>query len=318
MTVPLVLPLLLSAVSVSGPPEPCVDLRPTIAAITTALDARYVLPARGAEGAARLRAVAKRGDVSKICGDGPARAAVLTRTTRDALNDLHLRVAFGPPERSEPAEQPDAEALADNLGIEEVSRMPGGIGYLRLSGWAPLSWVEPRLASAFALLRDSTALIIDVRGNPGGDGGTVDLVTRTFLPSGAPATLLDFDRAGKPTAADRSKEPAWPRFPASIPMAVLIDRGSGSGSESLAFSLREEQRATIIGSRSAGAAHPTRDAVALPGGYTLYLPQYRKEGRISHTDWEGVGVRPEIEAGPTDAKMLAWAFLRQKLGTAPK
>ena len=98
-----------------------------------------------------------------------------------------------------------------------------------------------------------------------------------------------------------------------MPIVVLIDRGSASGSEALAFALREEHRATIIGTRSAGAAHPTRDAVALPGGYTLYIPQYRMEGRLSHTDWEGVGIRPDIEAGPTDAKALAWEFLRRKL-----
>lgn len=313
---------LMLAVAPTALPVPamtqCTDLRPAVAAIVAALESRYVLPARGTEGAARLRAIARRGDVSHICGDGSAQAAVLTRTTRDALNDLHLRVAFGPPESSEPPARPDADALAENLGIEEVSRLPGGIGYLRLSGWAPVSWVEPRLANAFALLRGSTGLIIDVRGNPGGDGGTVALVERTFLPTGAPPTLQDFDRAGKRAKADESKEPAWPRFPTNMPLVILTNRESASGSESLAFSLREEKRATIIGSRSAGAAHGVRDAISLPGGFALYIPQYRQEGRLSHTDWEGVGVRPDIEAGQTDAKILAWEFLRQKLDQTPK
>jgi len=320
MPATLMLPWLLAAAPISpaAPAVPCADLRPTVEAIAVALENRYVVAARGVEGAARLRASARHGTVSAVCGDGPARAAVLTRILRDALNDLHLRVAFGPPEPTEPPAQPDADALADNLGIEEVGRMPGGIGYLRISGWAPLPWVETRLANAFALLRGANGLIIDVRGNPGGDGGTVNVVTRTFLPVGAPATLLDFDRAGRPAAADRSKEPPWPRFPQAMPVVVLIDRESASGSESFAFSLREEHRATIIGSRSAGAAHPTRDAVALPGGYALYIPQYRQEGRLSHTDWEGVGVRPDIDAGLTDAKMLAWDVLRQKLGESQR
>ncbi len=310
--------LMMATAPVEQPVMSCADLRPAIEAIAAALESRYVLPSRGAEGAVRLRTMSQRGDVSRVCGDGPAKAAVLTRATRDSLNDLHLRVAFGSPDPKEPPEQPDADALADNLGIEEVSRMPGGIGYLRISGWAPLSWVEPRLANVFALLRDSTALIIDVRGNPGGDGDTVNLVIRTFLPVGAPPTLLGFDRAGKATKADQNKEPAWSRFPQGMPIAVLINRESGSGSESLAFSLREERRATIIGSRSAGAAHSVHDALALPGGFALYIPQYRLEGRISHTDWEGVGVKPDVEAGPTDAKMLAWEFLRRKLDEARK
>jgi hypothetical protein len=318
---PIALSLLLASALAALPASAsasCADLRPTINAIAEALKSRYVLPARGAEGAARLRAIAVRGDGSRVCGDGTAQAALLTRATREALNDLHLRVAFGPPEASELAVQPDADAVADNLGIQEVSRLPGGIGFLRLSEWAPVSWAQPRFASAFALLQGSTALIIDVRGNPGGDGGTAVMVERTLLPLGAPATLQDFDRDGKPARPDVTKEPTWPRFPANIPVVILTNRETASASESLAFSLREEKRATIIGSRSAGAAHGVRDALSLPGGFTLYIPQYRQEGRLSHTDWEGSGVRPDIEAGPGDAKMLAWEFLRQKLDEARK
>ena len=266
--------LMLATAPVEQPIPSCADLRPAIGAIAAALESHYVMPSPGREGAARLRAVSRRGDVSRICGDGTAKASVLTRATRAALNDLHLRVAFGPPDPIEPPKQPSVDALVDNLGIEEVSRMPGGIGYLRITGWAPLSWVEPRLANAFALLRDSTAVIIDVRGNRGGDGGTVNLVARTFLPVGAPPTLLSFDRAGKSAMVKGSKEPAWPRFPQAMPIVVLINRESASGSEALAFSLREEQRATIMGSRSAG--------------------------------------------GLSDAKVLAWEFLRQKLGEAQK
>lgn len=318
MAATLVLALMLATAPAQPSDAACADLRPTLAAIATTLEKSYVLPARGAEGAARLRASAKQGVVSHVCGDGAAQAAVLTRATRDALPDLHLRIAFGAPESRNLPSQADADALADNLGIEEVSRLPGGIGYLRLTGWAPLAWVEPRLASAFALLRDSTAIIIDVRGNPGGDGGTVTMVARTFLPPGTPPTMQEFDRAGNPTGRANTKEPAWARLPSDLPLVVLTDRESASASESLAFTLREEKRVTIIGSRTAGAAHSVRDAIALPGGFAFYFPQFRGEGRFTHTDWEGVGVRPDIEAGMTDAKMIAWEFLRQKTGGTAK
>jgi len=93
---------------------------------------------------------------------------------------------------------------------------------------------------------------------------------------------------------------------------VLINRESASASEAFAFSLRQEGRATIVGSRSSGAAHGVRDAGTLPGGFALYIPEYRNEGRLSHTDWEGVGVRPDIDAGLTDAKLLAWELLRKQ------
>lgn len=310
--------LILPVASAAQTSATCADLRPTVGAIAEALATRYVVPGRGTEAAVRLRALARTGGVSQICGDGPAKAAALSRATRDALNDLHLRVAFGPPDPQQAPAQPDTDALEDNLGIEEVGRLPGGIGYLRLSGWGPIAWVEPRLAHAMALLRDARGIILDVRGNPGGDGDTMNLVLRSFLPQGAPATLNGFDRAGKPVDWVVGSEPGWPRFPMTTPLVVLIDRDSASASESLAFSLREEKRATIIGSRSAGAAHGVRDAVPLPGGFTLYIPEYRAEGRLTHTDWESTGVRPDIQAGPTDAKLLAWEYLRRTLDTDGK
>jgi|GEM_PF-3229524 hypothetical protein len=307
--------LALSVVLAAAPvleDESCSDLRPAVEAIAVALETRYVIPVRGAEAAGQLRGATIRSDFSHVCGGGSVQAMALSRATRAALNDLHLRVAYGPPESTTLPSQPNAAALADNLGIEEVSRMPGGIGYLRLSGWAPAPWVGSRLENAFALLRGSTGVIIDVRGNRGGDGDTVNLVTRTFLAEGAPQTLQTFDRAGERIDWQENLDPAWARFPLDIPLVVLVDRESFSGSEAFAFSLREEGRATIIGSRTSGAAHGVRDAVALPGGFALYIPEYRKEGRLTHTDWEGVGVRPDIDAGLTDAKMLAWAFLRER------
>lgn len=290
----------------------CADLRPAVEAIAVALESRYVIPAQGAEGAVRLRAAALSSDFSHVCGGGPAQATALSRAARSALNDLHLRVAYGPPESTAVPSQPDAAALADNLGIEEVSRLPGGVGYLRLSGWAPASWVGPRLENAFALLQGSTGVIVDVRGNAGGDGDTVNLVTRTFLAEGAPQTLQTFDRASDRVDWQENLDPVWPRIPLDIPLVVLINRESFSGSEAFAFSLREEGRATLVGSRTSGAAHGVHDAVALPGGFALYIPEYRKEGRLTHTDWEGVGVRPDIDAGLTDAKMLAWELLRKR------
>ena len=312
MVAVLALSLMLAAATPVQEDVSCTDLRPTVEAIAAALDSRYVIPARGAGAAVQLRALALRSDFSHVCGEGPAQATALTRATRSALNDLHLRVAYGPPESTTLPSQPSAEALADNLGIEEVSRLPGGIGYLRLSGWAPVAWVGPRLENAFALLGGSVGIIIDVRGNPGGDGGTVNLVTRTFLAEGAPQTIQTFDRAGERIYRRENLDPVWPRFPLDLPLVVLINRESASASEAFAFSLREEGRATIVGSRSAGAAHGVRDAVALPGGFALYIPEYRGEGRLTHTDWEGVGVRPDIDAGLTDAKMLAWELLRKQ------
>ncbi len=296
----------------AAPGVQCADLRPALKKIADIMDARYVLPAKGAEGANELRRDAAGKQFANFCGDNDAQAAELMRLTYAAIPDLHIWIAFGPAQSKEAPPYPDHESLESNLGIDEVSRLPGGIGYLKLSSWGPEPWVRPRLAHAIALLRDANAIILDVRGNGGGDAGTVNLVVRSFLPADAPETSILYDRAGK-IVPTKSVEPPWDRFPAKTPVVVLIDKSSASGSEALAAALKEEGRATIMGVRSRGAAHSVRDSASLPGGFTIYIPEYRLAGRVTGTDWEGTGVKPDIPTGADDAKMLAWEYLRLRV-----
>ena len=290
----------------------CINAQTTMEAAADTLRSRYVLPEIGSEAASRIDARIARGEYESICGSPDEIARALTQAIRFILPDDHLRIAAGPPQPTEPPADAPSDALADNLGIQEVSRLPGGIGYLRISGWAPIEWVEPHLANAVALLRNTKGIIIDVRGNGGGDGNTMNLLLRSFLPTGAPETQIGYDREGRRFDYISPNEPAWERFPANLPLVVLIDAGSASASEALAFSLQEESRATIVGSRSIGAAHAVFDAVELPGNYSLYVPEYRAEGRISGKTWEGIGIVPDIRAGPGEAKLIAWEHLRNR------
>jgi carboxyl-terminal processing protease len=309
----IALSIISSSSAIHATPTPkCVDLRPALQKIADVLEARYVLPVKGAEGAGKLRHDAAGKQFANFCGDSEAQAAELMRLTYMAIPDLHIRIAFGPAQTEETPASPDNESLESNFGIDEVSRMSGGIGYLKLSSWGPEPWVRPRLAHAMALLRDANAMILDVRGNRGGDGGTVNLVVRSFLPVGAPETMILYNRAGK-IAPTKTVEPPWDRFPEKMPVVVLIDKSSASASEGLAAELKEEGRATIMGVRSRGAAHLVRDKASLPGGFTIYIPNYRLAGRVTGTDWESTGVKPDIATESADAKMLAWEYLRLRL-----
>ncbi|WP_265587708.1 S41 family peptidase [Sphingomicrobium arenosum] len=293
----------------------CIDAGPTMHAVADALRSRYVIIDKGAEAATRIEQRVASGQFDRICGAPDERARTLTTGLRFLLPDQHLRIAAGAPQDPDPPAEAPQDALEYGLGIGEVSRLPGGIGYLRIAAWLPVEWVRPRLESALDLLRGSKAIIIDVRGNGGGDGNTMNLVARSFLPAGAPQTLVGMDRSGAPHDYIEPAEPAWVRFASDLPLAVIIDGDSASASEALAFILQQEKRATIVGRRSAGAAYAVMDAVVLPGDFALYLPEYRGVSRYDGSDWEGGGVVPDVWAGAGEEKLTAWEVLRA--ATAP-
>ncbi|MBA4180259.1 MAG: hypothetical protein C0506_06670 [Anaerolinea sp.] len=136
-------------------------------------------------------------------------------------------------------------------------------------------------------------LILDLRGNPGGLLGATVEVADEFLNSGIILSEVD--------ANDKTQ--SWSAKPGGlatkIPIVILQDKGSASGSEVLAGALHDNGRATIVGTRSFGKGtvnqlQPLKNCGDPAGCGALYLSVGRwlspKGDQI-----EGVGIKPDIE-----------------------
>lgn len=304
-------PLLFGLASAQPAADPCVDHSTTVEEIAVAMESRYIYPAKGARAARLLRADAAAGRFIEVCGTKQEQAKQLQSFAREVLFDKHMVVYFDEGQSGHAPEEPDPDYLAANLGFDEVSRLPDGIAYIKVSSWGPGHWTVRRLPHIIELLRASKGIVIDLRGNGGGDGVTTNYFIRSFLPKDTPATLRHFDRDGAAFDFDYP-EISWEPVSSDIPIAVLIDGESGSASEAVAFSLREEGRATIFGTRSAGAAHHIKDTVKLNGGFIIFVPEVRGVGRLSGEDWEGTGVVPDVYAHGEAAVLRAWSQLRDQ------
>lgn len=64
-----------------------------------------------------------------------------------------------------------------NYGIAKVDKLQGNIGYLEMRGFVPVRHAEQAIAAAMTELADSDALIIDMRGNGGGDPASVAVLS---------------------------------------------------------------------------------------------------------------------------------------------
>lgn len=126
--------------------------------------------------------------------------------------------------------------------------LEGNIGYMQIRQFAIPDGL-PIFERAMARFADAnvTALIIDVRNNPGGSVATGEDILGRLLPSNLPI-YRTIDRRGENTV--KTWGDYWDR---DIPIAVLINGVSASMSEILAAALQENGAAKVIGTRTAGA-----------------------------------------------------------------
>ncbi|MFN8558576.1 MAG: S41 family peptidase [Dehalococcoidia bacterium] len=128
-----------------------------------------------------------------------------------------------------------------------------GVGYLRLDTF-PSSGV--RLPNGVEFLTEldrqldaldvagARGLVLDLRGNPGGSALTWRELLGRFLPDDT-LTVRRYDERGHRATGIVSGR----MRPVQLPMAVIVDGGSGSASEITAATLRETNRAVLVGQR---------------------------------------------------------------------
>jgi carboxyl-terminal processing protease len=166
--------------------------------------------------------------------------------------------------------------------------LPGSkIAHVRIAAFSQGVSADLQKALADAQKQGATALIVDLRNNPGGllDGAVG--VTSQFLKDGN--VLLEKDAQEKTTpVAVKGKLPKT-----DLPMVVLINAGSASAAEIVAGAIQDAQRAKLMGEPSFGTGtvlteFPLSDGSALMLAVQEWLTP---KGRVI---WHQ-GIAPDVE-----------------------
>jgi len=83
------------------------------------------------------------------------------------------------------------------------------------------------------------------------------------------------------------------KIPDSIPLYIIVSKNTSSAAESLAYGLQQFKRAIIVGEQTHGEANPGQRFVINDKLYMI-IPTAVNINAITETNWEGVGVRPDI------------------------
>ncbi|MFC0632293.1 S41 family peptidase [Brevundimonas balnearis] len=279
--------------------------RAVIDALGQVLRERFAFPDRGAVAAREIEAMQDRGEFD----DARTAAGLLElidARVAPVVNDRHFRVRYMGPEilatfREGPPPPEEIAAFHEEMRlrgaeIPDVRWLDGNVGYLRITRFMDAPPFAQKLAAAMGMLADTSALIIDVRGAPGGEPAGVAAVIGHLVDQPTPTVRL-VDPAGPAQGRVFVAEPRDPAY-ASRPVYVLIDGETGSGAEEFAYDLQAMGRATLVGQATYGAATPGGFR-PLAEGFAAFIPMQVVTNTVTGANWEGVGVRPDVEA-PAD------------------
>lgn len=177
--------------------------------------------------------------------------------------------------------------------IKEAKILEDGIGYIRLVEFRENTPADIRTVLNNLKKEGAKALILDLRNNPGGLLDVAVKVTESFIEKnklivytkgrGDSQSLKFLSSAGNPIL--------------DLPIVVLINEGSASGSEIVAGCLQDYKRAIIVGTKSFGKGS-VQTLIPLSDGSALRLTTSKYFTPLG-TEIHGKGVMPDIvvEAG---------------------
>ena len=288
------------------------DQRAVIEKIADHLRQDYVDPEVGAGAADALEADLQSGKFADV-RDGQTFANALSARLHSLTGDGHLNIDFSIEalDPSAPTEESFGAAEMEryygahlNFGVETVGRLDGNVGYLDLRVFAPIEMGAKTVTAAMNVVAHTDALVIDLRENGGGIGGMADLVA-SYLFDGERRPLTGVYDRPTDTLTQRYTQPHVPglRFGGEKPVYVLISKKTFSAAEALAYNLQALKRATVVGEVSGGGAHPF-EYLPIHQHFVLWSVTAKSVNPVTGSNWQGVGVQPDIQV-PGDRALEA-------------
>lgn len=280
----------------AAPPQPlsAAERRRLVARIADLVRDEYAFPDLGRSAGEALR---HRVDSLAAGGsaDPAAFAARVTELLQDQTRDKHMSVR---------RRIPHFDAPTADQGLKQVERLPGNIGYLRVDRFYRAEESRPAFEAALDQLGPCRAMVIDLRENRGGSDASV-LLASYFL---AERTLLNRLLWRRQEPMEFWAGPSTRPELAKVPVYILVSRRSFSAAEGFAYGLQQRKRAVVVGEPTRGGANPNR---FFPIGNELEVSISigRTVNPVSGTNWEGVGVQPDVAVPAAQAldKALALA-----------
>ena len=247
--------------------------------------------------------------IDDLSNDPDEFALELHRALQAVSRDGHMGV-YGPARTRRILGLPEFEGLGNATSVEHtehdspefaISPLQDGGVLIKLDSFSGAESHNVEVLKALSSTPDPSYLLMDLRGNGGGDAALFRSVAGCLFAEEMPLFAIDWrDGDGIRRAESRSKPDTRCRQFWSVPMAILVDAGTASTAELAAFVLKARGRAVVVGEPTYGASHAA-EFFELPGGFGAMIPIGRTFDPVTGKDWERTGVVPDRVCHDTPA-----------------
>jgi C-terminal processing protease CtpA/Prc len=236
----------------------------------------------------------------------------VTRDLYAICRDKHLKVIYRPevvPSESKGiidkiVEEERRRGKVENYGFYRAERLPGNIGYIDMRRFYGIDIGSETAINTMAMIKNTDALIFDLRKNGGGRIDMVAFLTSYFLEEPTHINTI-YNRA------ENSSIQTWTQkyVPGSRyfnkPIFILTSNYTFSGAEAFTYSLQNLKLAKVIGEVTGGGANPVI-FTQVTDYIRFKIPNRRTICPITNSNWEGTGIIPDVLINKEDAFKYAY------------
>lgn len=234
-------------------------------------------------------------------------AEALTTSVQEINKDKHMRIRASRPYAA-PVNTPERameermdrlqRSRQQNYGFQEVKLLEGNIGYLDLRGFAGLANGKVHADAAMKLLARTDAIIFDLTKNGGGSPRMVQYLCSFFFDQKIHLNSLYWREGDETEEFWTLDEVGGEKLP-DVPLFVMTSSRTFSGAEEFSYNMQTRERATLVGQTTGGGANPG-GGMRINDHLSVFIPTGRAINPVTKTNWEGVGVVPEIKTTPEE------------------
>ena len=292
------------------------QVRQSLIETLNVLNEVYVLPEKAKVIESVILERINQGDYDQIKST-KAFQKVITTELREVSTDGHLGILLVKNKEDEPTHvlTETEDEYKNNYAFQKVEILKGNVGYLKFNKFYQDEEALETVKHAFGMLKDTDAMIIDLRDNIGGSPELVRHIASYFIED---KTLLwRYHTRGDENIYDNESDVGIGpiNFKSDYPLYVLIGPETASAAEVFSYTLKHLSKAVLVGERTMGIAHAV-GAVKINEYFIGRFSMGRPVNPITHSYWELVGVMPDIESNSKSslkkAHALALKFLNNK------